>query len=95
MKNIDIQESHQSYYRRRKIVANITQYKEEGIKEEVESKKRVLKNVAKTLLYDIMLQNQDAGLVEVLWEVETFMIQLNYQEEEDMVWRLGVVHAQI
>jgi hypothetical protein len=55
MKNIDIQESHQSYYRRRKIVANITQYKEEGIKEEVESKKRVLKNVAKTLLYDIML----------------------------------------
>lgn len=42
-----------------------------------------------------MLQNQDVGLVEVLWEVETFMIQLYYQEEEDMVWQLGVVHAQI
>jgi hypothetical protein len=55
MKNIDIQESHESYYRRIKTIANISQYKEEGIKEEVESKKRVLKNVAKTLLYDIML----------------------------------------
>lgn len=42
-----------------------------------------------------MLQNQDVGLVEVLWEVETFMIQLYYQEEKDMVWQLGVVHAQI
>ncbi len=95
MKNIDIQESHESYYRRIKTIANISQYKEEGIKEEVESKKRVLKNVAKTLLYDIMLQNQDVGLVEVLWEVETFMIQLYYQEKKDMVWQLGVVHAQI
>ncbi len=96
MKNIDIQESHQSYYRRRKIVANITQYKEEGIKEEVESNKKVLKNVAKTLVCVIMLQNQDVGLVKVFWEVETFMIQVYYQEEEeDMIWQLGVFHAQI